>query len=59
MEGFCTSYRKDRTDTGGGLMLYVHKNIPSRALDITLAPLIEALVIVINLKKKVASYLLL
>ena len=41
-------------------MLYVHNNIPSRAIDITFAPLIEVLVIGINLKKeKVASYLLL
>ena len=52
IEGYFPTYRKDRTDKGGGLMLYVHNNIPSRAIDITFDPLIEALVIEINLKKK-------
>ena len=52
IDGFRQPYRKDRTDKGGGLILYVHNNIPSRVIDITFAPLIEALVIEINLKKK-------
>ena len=52
IEGYRPPYQKDRIDKGGGLMLYVHNNIPSRAIDITFDPLIEALVIEINLKKK-------
>ena len=52
IDGFRRPYRKDRTDKGGGLMLYVNNNIHSRDIDITFAPLIEALVIEINSKKK-------
>ena len=52
IDGFRQPYRKARTDKGEGLMLYVNNNIPSRVIDITFAPLIEALVIEINLKKK-------
>ena len=52
IDGFRQPYRKDRTAKGGGLMLYVNNNIPSRVIDITFVPLIEALVIEINLKKK-------
>ena len=50
IEGYCPPDQKDRTDKGGCLMLYVCNNISSRAIDITFDPLIEALVIEINLK---------
>ena len=49
IEGFHPAYQKGWTDKGMGLMLYVHNNIPSRAIDITFAPQIAALVIEINL----------
>ena len=59
INGFHPPYRKDRTAKGGGLIIYIHNNIP-RTIDIKLHPLIEAFVVEINLKKeKVASYLLL
>ena len=58
IDGLQPPYRKDRTDKGGGLILYIHNNIPFRTIDIKLNPLIEAFVVEINLKKeKVASYL--
>ena len=37
---FIQGYRPPRTDKGGGLMLYVHNNIPSRAIVITFDHLI-------------------
>ena len=55
IDGFQPPYRKDRSnkgDKGGGLILYVHNNIPSRIIDIKLSSHIEALVVEINFKKK-------
>ena len=45
-------YRKDRTGKGGGLLLYVRDHIPSRLVNVVFCPIIEAIVIEINLKKK-------
>ena len=36
IDGFPPPYRKDRTDKGGGLILYIHNNIPSRTIGIEL-----------------------
>ena len=33
IEGFTTSYRQDRNDEGGGRLLYIREDIPSRLLQ--------------------------
>ena len=33
IDGFFPPYRKDRTDKGGGLLIYVRDHIPSRQLN--------------------------
>ena len=52
LHGFHPPYRKDRTDKGGGLLLYVHEYIPCREIIVEFLPIIEAIVIEINLKKE-------
>ena len=52
IHGFQPPYRKDRDDKGGGLLLYLRDFIPSRKLNVQFDPIIEAIVIEINLKKK-------
>ena len=52
LDGFHPPYRKDRTDKGGGLLLYVLEYIPCREIIVEFLPIIEATVIEINLKKK-------
>ena len=51
IDDFFPPYRKDRTDKGGGLLLYVRDHIPSRQLNAEICSDIEAFVIEINLKK--------
>ena len=51
-EWFHPPYREDRTDKGGGLLLYVRNHIHSRKLIVNFSPIIEAMVIEINLKNK-------
>ena len=36
IEGFCTSYRLDRTAKGGGSLLYIGEDIPSKYLSLPL-----------------------
>ena len=52
INGYHPPYRNDRTDKGGGLLLYVCEHIPSRLVNVAESPKIEAIVIEINLKKK-------
>ena len=52
LDGFHPPYRKDRTDKGGGLLLYVREYIPCREIIVEFLPIIEAIVIEINLKKE-------
>ena len=52
IEGFHVPYRLDRTDKGGGILLFVRAHIPSRKINVKFSPKIEAIVIEINLKKK-------
>ena len=47
--GYGTPYRLDRTDKGGGILLYVREDIPSKMLDFKSD--IEAFFIEINLRK--------
>ena len=34
IEGFSKPYRLDHTENGGGIMIYVREDIPSRSLEI-------------------------
>ena len=52
IDGCHPPYRNDRTDKAGGLLLYVREHIPSRPVNVTFCPKIEAIVIEVNLKKK-------
>ena len=52
LDGFHPPNRKDGTDKGGGLLLYVCEYIPCREIIVEFLPIIEAIVIEINLKKK-------
>ena len=49
---FHTPFRKDRTDRGGGLLLYIREDIPCREIIINIEPNIEAIFVEINLKKR-------
>ena len=52
-EGFSAPHRRDRTRWGGGLLMYINQNIPSRILKAhTLPDDIEILCVEINLKKQ-------
>ena len=49
---FTTSYRYDRNNKGGGLLLYVREDIPSRLLQCKSQCNIESLSVEINLRKR-------
>ena len=52
LEGYCEPYRKDRTGEGGGILIYVREDIPSKPLNKHHFPDdIEGLFIEINLRK--------
>ena len=52
MEGFATPYRHDRNSKGGGLLLYIWEDIPSKRLWYKTNYDIETLIVEINLKKR-------
>ena len=53
IDGFTTPYRLDRNQNGGGIMLYIRDDIPSKSLtDIKLDNEIENILIEINLRSK-------
>ena len=53
--GYSVPYRLDRTENGGGIMLYVKKHIPCRILSkFTLEKEIESFAIEINLRKVIS-----
>ena len=56
IKGFHASYRLDRTDKGGGILLFVRAHIPSRKINVEFSPKIEAIVIEINLRKRRNGY---
>ena len=60
VEGYSTSYRLDRTCKGGGLLLYVRDDIPSKQIKLKFIEneAFEAFFVEINLRKKVASLLI-
>ena len=52
IDGFSKPYRLDRTGNGGGILIYVRDNIPSRLLVIPNKSLgIESIFIELNLRK--------
>ena len=52
IEGFVTPFRLDRTNTGGGILVYVRDNIPSKLLNISyVSSDIECLAIEMKLRK--------
>ena len=52
IEGFCKPYRMDRNKFGGGVMIFVREDIPSKQMtNHTIPDDIESLFIEINLKK--------
>ena len=50
--GFTTPYRLDRTGNGGGVMLYIREDIPSRRIPSELSASLECCFVEINLYKK-------
>ena len=50
--GFTTPYRCDKNDKGGGPLLYIREDIPSRLLQCKLQCNIESLSVEINLRKR-------
>ena len=51
IEGFSQPYRYDRNRNGGGVLIYVREDIPSKILPQVVQADIEALFIEINLRK--------
>ena len=52
LQGFCDPYRFDRNRNGGGIMLYIREDIPSRLIDKKLRNNSEYFFVEINLRKK-------
>ena len=52
IQGFAAPFRLDRTNTGGGILVYVRDDIPSKLLNISyVSSDTECLVIEINLRE--------
>ena len=52
LQGFCDPYRFDRNRNGGGIMLYIREDIPSRLIEKKLRNNSEYFFVEINLRKK-------
>lgn len=53
MDGYCKPFRLDRNANGGGVMVYINKNIPSKHLrSIKISEDIEIVIVEINFKKR-------
>ena len=52
LQGFCDPYRYDRNRNGGGIMLYIRENIPSRLIEKKLRNNSEYIFVEIDLRKK-------
>ena len=50
LEGYTTPYRLDRNANGGGILLYIREDIPSKLLNTDLS--IEGFFVEIRLRKK-------
>ena len=52
LQGFCDPYQFDRNRNGGGIMLYIREDIPSRLIEKKLRNNSEYFFVEINLRKK-------
>ena len=52
LDGFTPPYRLDRTEHGGGIMLFIREGIPSKLLNADTSFGIENLLVEINLRSK-------
>ena len=52
IKGFSAPYRFDRNSKGGGLLLYIRKDIPSKILTYSSNCDVETLLVEINLRKR-------
>ena len=52
LDGFTPPYRLDRTQHGGGIMLFIRECIPSKLLNADTSFVIENLLVEINLRSK-------
>ena len=52
LHGFSAPYRLDRNSKGGGILLYIREDIPSRLLNSKLKTGIETFTVEINLRKR-------
>ena len=52
LQGFCNPYRFDRNRNGGGIMLYIRQDIPSRLIEKKLRNNSEYFFVENNLRKK-------
>ena len=53
LNGFCKPYRLDRSSNGGGILLYVRDDIPSRLLtDYKIKDNLELFFVEVNIRKK-------
>ena len=53
LNGFCKLYRLGRSSNGGGILLYVRDNIPSRLLtDSKIKDNLELFFVKVNIRKK-------
>ena len=57
LNGFSEPYRLDRSRNGGGVMIYIHENVPSKLLAIHVFPL-EDLFVGFNFRKCKNRYFL-
>ena len=59
IEGYSTSYRLDQTAKGGGILLYIRQDIPSRYLKkITVNESFERFFVQLNLRSKMDNRML-
>ena len=59
LQGFCDPYRFDRNRNGGGIMLYIREDIPSRLIKEKLRNNSEYFFVEINLRKRILYQLIL
>ena len=52
LKNYGISYRLDRNSNGGGLILYVHEDIPSKFLEAKSKCNIESICVEVNLRKR-------
>ena len=51
INGFCKPFRRDRNRDGGGVLIYVREDIPSKQVKISLASDIESIFVELNFRK--------